>query len=102
MCFTIVVVGELCAAGANFRFHIGNETSETDLLFYNTEASRRISEVFCKFCIFGGGGGENRPVYSFGGSLKCPPPPPGSASDYTSTTNDNTQCFGDDAVHKYS
>ena len=28
-----VKAGELCAAGANFRFHIGDETGKNDLLF---------------------------------------------------------------------
>ena len=52
MCAIVIVVSELCAAGANFRFHIGDEASETDLLFQITKASLRIPEVLSNALFF--------------------------------------------------
>ena len=46
MCTVIIMVVELWAAVANFWFHIINETSKIDLLFYFTNGSVRLSEIF--------------------------------------------------------
>ena len=57
----VIKVRKICAAGANFRFYIGNETGKNDLLFYVIKVSLRLSEVFCK-CLTVLGGGANRPL----------------------------------------
>ena len=57
VCAIVMVVSELCAAGANFRFHIDDETSETDLLFQITETPVRLPEVLFSAVFFFGGGG---------------------------------------------
>ena len=66
-------MGEVCAAGANFWSHIGDETSKTELIFYIIKASMRFPEVLHKCSVFGGQTGPSMP---WRGGLKCPLDPP--------------------------
>ena len=62
----VIKVREICAAGANFRFYIGNETGKNDLLFYLIKVSLRLSEVFCK-CLTVLGGAKQATLGLWGG-----------------------------------
>ena len=75
----VIKVREICAAGANFRFYIGNETGKNDLLFYLIKVSLRLSEVFCK-CLTVLGGAKQATLGLWGGGAAALNAPPGSAS----------------------
>ena len=72
MCIIVFVNGEPCAAGANFCFHIGDETSKTDQLFFS--GFQRLICTSLKSVGGGWGQGIVLPLLDFAMG-RLPPPP---------------------------
>ena len=71
VCAIVIVVSELCAAGANFGFHIGDETKVRLIYFSRLQRLLYASLKSSSMPFFGGG--KQGTLCLGGASLKGPP-----------------------------